>query len=84
MKIINHFYRELKTKRGDGLKILQKGKESQLNIYVTAHFNTSSYSLFWLGGNNFHAKFKDESEVLLEGDTFIYIGKDKRETHGKA
>lgn len=78
IKILSHFYRELKGRAADSLGGL-KGREGPLGAYVTAHFSTSHYTLFWLSNSHFHAKFKDDSEMLVEAETLTYLGKDKRE-----
>ena len=78
MKIINHFYRELKGK-GDAASRL-KAKEGQLGVYVRSHFVTSNYTLFWLSNSNFHAKFYDNTCILAEQDHFTYIDKNRIET----
>jgi hypothetical protein len=78
MKILNHFYRELKGK-GDIVSKL-KTKEGHLGVYVRSHFVTSNYTLFWLSSSNFHAKFYDNTCILAETDHFIYIDKNKIDT----
>jgi hypothetical protein len=79
MKIITHFYRELKARNAEVLGSL-RGREGQLSTYVVAHFSTSHYALFWLSTAAFHAKFKDQTEIMAEHDHFTYLGRDRRET----
>lgn len=79
MKIINHFYKQLKTKSPEVFKHLQKAKESQPNTYIVAHFNTNNSSLFWLSNHTFHAKFKDNTQMVIDQDNSSYLTQDKRE-----
>ena len=58
MKIIHHFYRELKGKGADILAAL-KGKEPHLSLYVMSHYATTNCTLFLLSNTHLHAKFKD-------------------------
>jgi len=60
------------------MKIRDDGCPS--SVYVMAYYNTSHYTMFLLSNGAFHAKFKDESDLLLENEQIIYFNKEKKKS----
>jgi hypothetical protein len=81
IKIIHHFYRELRGRGGEGKG--KEGREDQLSlslsVYVMSHYATSTCTLFLLSNSHLHARFKDDTEMLAEPEHLTFLTKDKRE-----
>lgn len=91
MKIIAHFYREMKLKeedrdRADPKNPLHKLKEDNQPspVYLSAFFNTTHYTMFSLSNGVYHAKFKDDSDLLIEHEQIVYFGKERKKIILKA
>jgi hypothetical protein len=85
MKIIAHFYKEMKLReeekdRTDPKNPLHKLKEDNQPspVYLTAYFNTSHYTMFSFSNGVYHSKFKDESDLLIEHEQIVYFGKERK------
>ena len=75
MKIINHFAKIYESKEAQ-----IKTENLSKPVYLCAFKITSNYTLFELSNNTFQAKFKDNSDILIDNDVVHFMKKGKRST----
>lgn len=89
MKIIEHFNKELRTKReteelkmnheqrfrAERLKFKKETVETAMTVYIKKYVKVPKATIFWFSNKDFQIVFQDSTEILLRNHHAVYVNK---------